>query len=455
MKRAKNETQAPIERSRSDYLCVLPVLFMSLMTFIMLLMDITTPSMDQGQYTAYPSLFTFFNGCIFASYAVFFGIQVFIRKKASRASQPDSKKPSLSLRISMISFGLFMLLVIASTFVNGFGDKAIHGVSFRNIGIFHIMGFILIYMGMSACIKRDSFRTAMLIMFSVVSDLVATAALTDRFLLPIAAFREKKDLSAIFFNGNHYGYFLVMALLIGLGLFLYSSDIRVRAIGVLGLVLNSIVLALNGSLGCLIGAFFGMLFTLVITFLTRRDVIKLNLAVLGAFAVLFFVLAASTGMMTELFRDASEILSGSDSASSAGHNRWLLWTTTFEYIKKKPLLGYGCEGLSDILMNDLHRGNPHNEVLSYAAQFGVPAALAYVTGCISWIVAAVKDMKSSGGAYAASYGPALIASVGYFASSLFGVTMFYTVPFFFIFMGIGMNINIGHLLHSPDAALDI
>ena len=34
----------------------------------------------------------------------------------------------------------------------------------------------------------------------------------------------KKELSAVFFNGNHYGYFILMAVLIGLGYYLFSSN---------------------------------------------------------------------------------------------------------------------------------------------------------------------------------------------------------------------------------------
>ena len=140
--------------------------------------------------------------------------------------------------------------------------------------------------------------------------------------------------------------------------------------------------------------------------------------------------------------DVSAIIHQSEYATAAGHNRWLLWTETWKYIIKKPLLGYGCEGLSDVLMDSLGRANPHNEVLAYAAQFGIPAAVFYTLSIIALLTrpflkhknAETKNGVSMDGSCCAG----LLAAFGYFISSLFGVTMFYTLPFFFIFLGLSV-----------------
>lgn len=545
--------------SRMDYLAVVPGVLMCLITLLMLIVDLAMPEMAQAQYSSYPALFRGADLVIAAAGIIYYIIFIFYYRKNTKSAAPtklgsnhsalgnagndhiapgklasnhgttgklgsDHAAPSLASggaqKASCIFFCLFIVCIILSTAVNGLDDKAIHGVSFRDIGIFNLISFILIYMGLSSMIGSSHLRRFVLLFYIAVADLIAIAAAADKWISPIPAFGEKKDISAIFFNGNHYGYFLVMAILLSAGLFLYSQnpdaqsfasssrgsknqdsasssrgpknqysaphaqgkifnlrsqDMRTRIFAACSMALNGLILALNGSTGCILAVSAGLLLTLAVTLTTRRDALKMNLILLAVLAAALAVIALRTSMLQTLASDIASVVTGSAGADSAGHNRWLLWTTTVDYISSKPLLGYGCEGLSDILMETTGRADPHNEILSYAAQFGIPAAVFYTAGVILTLTgfftpshyypsacASGKDQRSqqeqqnstacasrkdqhselSCGSSSEHYdapdetrAACFLAAAGYFISSLFGVTMFYTLPFFFIFLG--------------------
>ena len=422
--RKKLQQIETVQEYRIHYLFAVPGIFMCLLTLLILSMDVVVPGMADDQYDVYPSFFRMINWLI-AACGVGYWIYL-IRLKQKRSF-------TFANRAATICFALFLLCIVISTVVNGFDEKALHGVSFRNIGIFHIFAFAMIYMFLSSKISRERFRNMIVISFVAVSDALALSVLINLPLKFISAFENKKDLSAIFFNGNHYGYFLVMAILLAAGLFVWHDSRIVRVLGIFSMLLNSGLLLLNGSVGCILSVFLTLVVVFILSFVFWKESVK-RLAFIFGFILLGvltgFILA--DGLRNDFLSLADDIhrMLFADVSGSAGHNRWLLWQTTWEYIKQKPLLGYGCEGLDIPLLADTGRGNPHNEILNYAGQFGIPAACLYVAGVISTLVHAVNNHTS------AAQKDAFMAASGYFISSMFGVPMFYTLPFFFIFLGI-------------------
>lgn len=404
--------------TRLDYLAVMPLLLMLGITFLMLLMDILMPSMDQGQYESYPAFFRGANVLICISGLSLY-ISLFIK------DPPYFRSRLAELKLPVLFFLLFISWIMISTLVNGATSDALHGVSLRNIGVPHIIAFMVFYMGSSCLIRNSKFKKLLLYAFMGLSCLISLAVIADKCIYPIAAFREKKDISGIFFNGNHLGYFLVMAILISLGMFLYSESIRERIFSAAIFVLDLIVLLMNGSMGCLIAVFSGVVLAFLIC---ARGKKKTETIVLASLIIAGLAFGLVSGELASLFSDISDALAGDE---TAGHNRWLLWTTVYRYIIDHPVFGYGCEGLRDTLMDTVGRANCHNEILNYALWFGVSGALLYVLGTCSCFFVSLKDK-------APFSTPCLLASFGYFVSALFGVPMFYTVPFFFIFLGMAL-----------------
>ena len=93
--------------------------------------------------------------------------------------------------------------------------------------------------------------------------------------------------------------------------------------------------------------------------------------------------------------------------------------------------GYGCEGIADMMKGYTLTSSPHNEPLTYAAFFGIPAALLYCAAVLTSVIKGLKTNQCDDACRTAAF-----AALGYFVSSIFGVAMFYTAPFLFIFLGL-------------------
>jgi O-antigen ligase len=289
-------------------------------------------------------------------------------------------------------------------------------------------------MGVTRSIKRESFGRYILAAYLAAADLIGIAALYDIFTGGIAAFHDKKEISAIFFNGNHYGYFLLMAILIGIAYYLFSNG-RLAVFGAASAALNLALLAVNHSLGSILALIIVLVCTGLLILIKDRVYLK-KFGILVAAAVALFVAAllispALRKEFTVLAADIAAILNNS-ADGSAGHRRLQMWTLTAGYISEKPLLGYGCEGIAFMLYEVMKVSDPHCEALAYAAYYGIPAALLYVAGVTGVLLTGIRRMESNGVQQKA----ACMAAAGYFISSFVGVGMFYTLPFFFIFLGL-------------------
>ena len=429
-KNAKNTRAAIVADApviKYDLLAMVPGILLCCMTVMMLLSDLMTDDF-QLQYDLYPKLFRYADAA-----AVVCGIAYFCVLLANQ-----TRRKLLVRRIrterTWLYFALFLIYIFISTCINGFTNEAIHGIPYRNIGVFNMVSFVLLYMGISSCIRTETMRKIVLISIAAAADAIAVSAVYDLYVGEIISYRAKKELSAIFFNGNHYGYFLVIAVLIGFGLMLYA-DRALLAVGVVTSALNMIMLMVNHSLGCILAVVIVIMVTSAAVLIGDVDRRRRLLIILGV-AIVFFILAwlLSENIRDEfsvLYKDAGSILAG-DAKGSEGHNRIKIWRRTWGYITEKPLFGYGCEGMSERLYIGTGISNPHNELLTYAAYYGIPAAIAYLIGVTSVFANYLRRKNKA----EAGQKIACIAAAGYFISSVTGVAMFYLTPFFFVLLGI-------------------
>ena len=411
----------------ADYLAIMPGFLMCAMLLIMLVLDISMPGMAEKQYEDFPNMFTFLDYVIIAGGILYIGIPIGI----------SAKRKDLRLEKTDALFAAFALLILLSTVVNGFNELTIDGVPYRFIGIFNMFAFMLVYMGVTRSIKRESLGRYILSGYLAAADLIGIAALYDSLTGGIAAFHDKKEISAIFFNGNHYGYFLLMAVLIGLAYYLFGSG-RTAIFGAASAAVNLALLAINHSLGSILALIIILICTGLLILIKDRVYLKKFGVLTAAVAILFIaailISPALRKEFTVLAADLTAILNNT-AEGSAGHRRLQMWTLTKGYILEKPLLGFGCEGIAFRLYEAMGVSDPHCEPLAYAAYYGIPAALLYVAGVAGVIVTSISRMSSNSFTQKA----ACMAAAGYFISSFVGVGMFYTVPFFFIFLGLSLK----------------
>ncbi len=176
---------------------------------------------------------------------------------------------------------------------------------------------------------------------------------------------------------------------------------------------------------------------IIVRWIVKRE---WDLAAIASFAVFFGISAIMTiagcGILESLgqfFTDVKDIADDPSKADETGTTRWLLWKTTAGYIRKRPLFGYGIEGIDNMLKKATGSSRTHNEYLQYAATFGIPEALAYTCACIGVFV---RNLKHKTELKEGSL-MRLIAAFTYLVSACFGITMYNTASFLFIFLGLG------------------
>ena len=112
---------------------------------------------------------------------------------------------------------------------------------------------------------------------------------------------------------------------------------------------------------------------------------------------------------------------------------------------KKPIIGYGPDNLKDeYLRAGINQDRPHNLIIYLACVSGFPGMLLYVTAVGIIVIIGIKKLFK-GDQNAKIY---LMIVIAYLISSMFGNSMYYTSPYFFIFLGLNFPSIISEAISS-------
>lgn len=399
-------------------IAVIPAMLLCAVPLMVLVLDIFIPSMSVLQYKIYPI-------------AVRMVSLISIICMAACLSM-DMDRAKLHIDLKDVCFILFTVCMVISTCINGFSHEAFFSVPYRYVGVYDLFIYIFIYLYCSGCIESERLKTAFFVCLMAVSDLVAAAFFCDYFIVKIPAFDNKLEPSAIFFHGNHYGYFLVTVIAVSAGCYCFSKG-KTAVLGGLSLVADLAALALNRSMGCILAAAVTLALVFSVSVIrgeTQRKralFMTLCIAVLSAFMLIINSQLREDVAQTVL--EFRQITTGFNNIY-AGNGRWGVWQYVASYIADYPWWGYGCEAIAEIMKDYTLITNPHSEPLTYAAFFGIPAAFFYCAGVIASVINGLKTEGNNRTCMIAAFGV-----FAYFLSSLFGVAMFYTAPYLFLLMG--------------------
>lgn len=362
---------------------------------------------------------------------------------------------------------LFMILWVSfCTLINCDSLKAAFmGDESRLEGILSLLA----YAGFAGCaliISDPKRKRAILLAFWIVSIIVAILYLVQKANIGVLANLNSTTFCVIFGQMNHHGYYLAMGILASAGLFVYEKHPAMKVATALTVVLLTVCLIINTSLGSFIAAAFALAFLAVIALV--RDGRGKVLAVVPL--ILFLVVslgnvagfnyragvanigaaitgqelatpddsssgASSTtgGNISSLFTDMGKIASGAEDVGTAGTGRMALWMGSVQLIGQSPVVGYGMEHggplLYELVRTDSDRS--HNEILQWGLYGGVPAMLLYVAGLAMLAVRQLRRLRQ--------LEPITVIAIAccaeYLCSSLFGVMMITTAPYFWMFIG--------------------
>ncbi len=394
--------------------------------------------------------FALFTGYVLylTTYILFFGflgcIITFFSFIKSRSTYTLSNKSYFKENIIPIFLFIMLLWAIPSTFLAVDFNTALNGSVYRQDGL--LMAFAYCgYYGCGYITAKSNNLHYIFNLFSFVAVILAVLMIIDSPQLNQLFHTEQID--SVFYQKNHAGYYFCMATNLSAVEILRLNFKNKKDI--FYLILRLIVLGicfygniLTNSTGSFLGIIFGGCCLVFATTLFNRKILKLAIFIFSAL-IIVTIISIFTGKSPllgalQVFIDFGIILKDtrSEEAMRAGTSRWRLWVGAVQLIKESPWFGFGPDCLdSEYLRIGIDDGRPHNEILQFASEMGVPAAVAYLVSIVTFTVTFFRKKVSN------PLVIGLVCTVGaYFCSSLFGLTFFYTAPFFYMIYGMTTSV---------------
>lgn len=246
--------------------------------------------------------------------------------------------------------------------------------------------------------------------------------------------------SAVFSNSNHFAYYLCMALMCALLQFEIEKKSALKLmfrIAIFAVITATLVQ--NRSLGPYLAVVVGLICSVILTIWLDKKFLKRVLAAVIVFITVTLIMNISDNHLyidlkilgIDLFKIAK--MSPAKDLAHVGSDRWPLWMNGLRFITEKPLFGYGPDNLgAQYAKVNIVIDRPHNELIQFAASLGIPAALFYIMALAGHFIVFLKQRKQVSTVEIGM----LCTVIAYLASSMFGNTMYYTSPFFFMVLGL-------------------
>lgn len=350
---------------------------------------------------------------------------------------PFTKNITQNLFPLLLSLMLFWS-VVSCVFSERF-SFCLRGTAYRRDGL----RTYFIYAGIFACgymVKNKKSRLIIMKCFASAATMLSITMLMD--LEAINRIFSLYPKASVFHNINHFAYFLCLAAMNSVALALHERTEKTKFIlWLFTFAVHITALITNGSFGPYLAVTLGLIFVVVLAMIYASKATAAALVVLAVFVSLSIGMNFKNNFLAKeainLTNGINNILEKNEKASKAGSNRWGIWVHGMQYALEKPLFGYGPDNLGDRYRQDgIHHDRPHNEIIQFAASLGIPAALFYISAMFVYFWSMIRNRKSLDGGSIGCVGVIL----AYLISSMFGNTMFYTTPYYFLFLGLFGNL---------------
>lgn len=373
-----------------------------------------------------------------------------------RIKNAENKKSAIKELLPIFIFVLYMIWTLIACFNSRYQRTAFHGNVYRQEGYYMYLN----YAGYFLCaflLKNEKLRKILFNTFIISSlflVIMSRATLSGERLENI--FINADADVTIFAQFNHYGYYLMMTSICSLGLFIKEKNKIVKVLYLITFTIISYGLIWNNTFGCFLAAsttlilyaiyslikktdreciFTAITIFIILSCFITRDGVNIAHQNLKKFTHdVTVVVCKITGIEMEGVK--GEILE--QEFEKAGTTRMRLWKYGIQFMLDKPLLGYGPDNLGPLYEDVyIHQDRPHNLLIQLATTSGIPAMLLYVTAVgIIVVIGIVKLCKDEKGKIV------LLIVTTYLISAMFGNSMYYTSPYFFIALGSLMHSNL-------------
>ena len=359
----------------------------------------------------------------------------------------NKKKDTIFLLI-IISI---VLLLISMFFSNNIYN-AFFGGEYRHSGF--LTYFMLIGLFLNALfLKRDSLVKIGKI-FLFVSFLICTISLlnnniTEKAFMSDYVTEHSKlfyPYRGVFYNSNHFGYYLSIVFFISVLFFLNCKDNIYKAIFLFIYFIILYTLIINNTFGSYLAVLISFILFIIIAYKKCR---RVDICILCLLFIVNSLMISFNGknVVIDNFKtfdkDIVDTINGTQ--KTAGTGRVTLWKIYGHYIIKSPIIGYG--GYNDDMnkTTSLFNDVPHNSLIEIAAFNGIPVVIMYLIVLGIIVIRYLKNRKNSSIVLDIIF----VSVCSYFISSLFGVIFFYTSQYYAIILGVLYlltNINVDYKL---------
>jgi O-antigen ligase len=339
---------------------------------------------------------------------------------------------------------ILLLLMLLWSFISAMFAQNLHisffGDLYRKEGFLTYLAYAGLYLSVFI-LKNDKYRQILMILFSNIAAVLSLLTIIQAFGVQIPGFEKNGTLSAIFYNSNHFAYYLTMASACAACFFFTAQNKKKNIFYLILQIIIYSALIFNNTFGCYLAVLFGLLSLIIIFSIVKRKFFKkavLPVIIFILLSVIINIIFQNVGKnFLTLSRDITKIFLNDD-AGSAGNWRWVLWTDALNFIKEKPVFGYGPDSLGEPYAKlGINLDRPHNEYIQFAASLGIPALILYLSALFLIFKKAYKNRNN----ISLNNLIALCVVFTYLMSAFFGNTMFNTSPYFFIFLAMSSGME--------------
>lgn len=376
----------------------------------------------------------------------------------NKIKETDDKKQVLKELLPIGIFVVYMCWTLISCFRAPRKEQAFHGNSYRKEGYFMYIN----YAGFFFCaflLDNKKLRKTLLNAFLITSIFLLSI---NRICLGGKRFTnifENTQLGeSVFHQFNHYGYYLMMSMVCALGLFIQEKNKILKILYLIAYTLIGYALIYNDTFGCYLAISIFLIMYGIYAIIKKTDR-KVILIAIGVFILLSVVtfkdnINLSYRNLSKFFDDINIMvckvfnieIEGEEGEEElqekfdkVGTNRMKLWVLGIEFALERPVFGYGPDNLKSFyLMERVDQDRPHNLIIYLSCVSGFPGMIIYVIAVGIIVIKGIKKLfetNKQGTIY-------LIVVITYLISSMFGNSMYYTSPYFFIFLGNLMYYNL-------------
>lgn len=385
------------------------------------------------------------------------GIAIFIGWFIYKLIKSSNKKEFLKKIIPIFFFTAYMIWTLVSCIFAENKKNVFEGTGYRKEGYFMYLN----YAGFFLCaflLDSDQLRKIILNTIIVVTTLMAILSLCVSMKINPVFFNmyfvNTSRKTAYFSQFNHYGYFLMISLMACFGMYMTEKNKKIKVLYLISFAFISYMLIYNNTFGCYLAVTISLILYTIYVIIKKKNIVT------TLCAILIFVILSCTvkenninlayynikGIVKDIKAIVTRVINIKEDDDEiekdfekAGTNRVKLWKYGLQFFAENPILGYGPDNLDSKYdsVGIIDQDRPHNLLIQLATTSGLPGLILYVTAVGIIIIKGIKEFlkKDEKGQIF------LLVVITYLISAMFGNSMYYTSPYFFIFLGFLMNSN--------------